>query len=41
LNAYNAGKTAGKEIMILQLEQIVLNYGNTPEGKKAKDLLKF
>lgn len=23
------------------MEQIVLNYGNTPEGKKAKDLLKF
>ena len=41
LNAYNSGKTAGKEIMILQLEQIALNYGNTPEGKKAKDLLKF
>ena len=41
LNAYNAGKTAGKEIMILQLEQIVLNYAKTPEGKKAKDLLKF
>jgi hypothetical protein len=41
LNAYNAGKTAGKEIMILQLEQIVLNYAKTPEGKKAKDLLKY
>ncbi|MFC4164766.1 tetratricopeptide repeat protein [Epilithonimonas zeae] len=41
LQAYNAGKTAGKEIMILQLEQIVLNYGKTPEGKKAKDLLKY
>ncbi|WP_312767631.1 tetratricopeptide repeat protein [Epilithonimonas sp.] len=41
LNAYNAGKTAGKEIMILQLEQIVLNYKKTPEGKKAQDLLKF
>lgn len=41
LNAYNAGKTAGKEIMILQLEQIVLNYAKTPEGTKAKDLLKF
>ncbi len=41
LNAYNAGKTAGKEIMILQLEQIVLNYGKTPEGKKAKELLKY
>ena len=41
LNAYNAGKSAGKEIMILQLEQIVLNYGKTPEGIKAKQLLKF
>ncbi|MPS72523.1 MAG: tetratricopeptide repeat protein [Chryseobacterium sp.] len=41
LNAYNAGKTAGKEIMILQLEQIVLNYKKTPEGKKAQDLLKY
>ena len=25
LNAFNSGKTAGKEIMILQLEQIALN----------------
>ena len=41
LQAYNAGKTAGKEIMILQLEQIVLNYAKTPEGKKAKELLKY
>lgn len=41
LNAYNAGKNAGKEIMILQLEQIVLNYANTPEGIKAKELLKY
>lgn len=41
LNAYNAGKTAGKEIMILQLEQIVLNYAKTPEGIKAKELLKY
>ncbi|TDX84680.1 tetratricopeptide repeat protein [Epilithonimonas xixisoli] len=41
LNAYNAGKTAGKEIMILQLEQIVLNYAKTPEGVKAKELLKY
>lgn len=40
LNAFNAGKTAGKEVMILQLEQIVLNYGNTPEGIKAKQILK-
>ncbi|WP_313027347.1 tetratricopeptide repeat protein [Soonwooa sp.] len=41
LNAYNAGKSAGKEIMILQLEQIVLNYANTMEGDKAKQLLKY
>lgn len=41
LNAYNAGKSLGKEIMILQLEQIVLNYGKTQEGIKAKELLKF
>lgn len=41
LNAYNAGKNAGKEIMILQLEQIVLNYAKTPEGLKAKELLKY
>ena len=41
LNAYNAGKNAGKEIMILQLEQIVLNYANTPEGLKAKEILKY
>ena len=41
LNAYNAGKSAGKEVMILQLEQIVLNYAKTPEGIKAKELLKY
>lgn len=29
LNAFNAGKTAGKEVMILQLEQIALNYDKT------------
>lgn len=40
LNAFNAGKTAGKEVMILQLEQIVLNYAITPEGIKAKQILK-
>ncbi len=39
LNAYNAGKTAGKEIMILQLEQLALNYGKTMEGEKAKSIL--
>ncbi len=41
LNAFNTGKTAGKEIMILQLEQIALNYAKTPEGVKAKEMLKF
>ena len=41
LNAFNSGKTAGKEIMILQLEQIALNYAKTPEGEKARDMLKY
>lgn len=41
LQAFNAGKTAGKEIMILQLEQLMLNYAKTPEGIKAKEMLKF
>lgn len=41
LNAYNTGKTAGKEIMILQLEQISLNYPKTAEGEKAAALLKY
>jgi hypothetical protein len=41
LNAFNAGKTAGKEILILQLEQIALNYAKTPEGIKAKEMLKY
>lgn len=41
LNAFNTGKTAGKEIMILQLEQIALNYGKTQEGLKAIEMLKF
>lgn len=41
LNAFNSGKTAGKEIMILQLEQIALNYSRTLEGEKAKDMLKY
>ena len=39
LNAFNTGKTVGKEVMILQLEQIALNYGKTQEGIKAKELL--
>ncbi|WP_417428093.1 tetratricopeptide repeat protein [Halpernia sp.] len=41
LNAFNAGKTSGKEIMILQLEQIALNYAKTPEGEKAREMLKY
>lgn len=41
LNAFNTGKTAGKEIMILQLEQIALNYAKTPEGIKANEMLQF
>ena len=41
LNAFNIGKTAGKEIMILQLEQISLNYARTPEGEKAQEMLKY
>lgn len=41
LQAYNTGKIAGKEIMILQLEQIVLNYPKTSEGEKAAELLKY
>lgn len=41
LNAFNNGKTAGKEIMILQLEQIALNYARTPEGEKAREMLKY
>ncbi len=41
LQAFNTAKTAGKEIMILQLEQIMLNYPKTPEGIKAKEMLQF
>lgn len=41
LNAFNSGKSSGKEVMILQLEQIALNYGKTPEGEKAKDMLNY
>ena len=41
LNAFNTGKTAGKEIMILQLEQIALNYARTPEGEKAEEMLRY
>ncbi|MEN2433950.1 tetratricopeptide repeat protein [Weeksellaceae bacterium A-14] len=41
LKAFNTGKTAGKEIMILQLEQIALNYPKTQEGQKATEMLKY
>lgn len=41
LNAFNSGKASGKEVMILQLEQIALNYGKTPEGEKAKEMLNY
>lgn len=41
LEAYNTGKTVGKEIMILQLQQIALNYAKTNEGLKAQELLRF
>lgn len=41
LNAFNTGKTSGKEVMILQLEQIALNYGKTPEGEKAREMLNY
>lgn len=39
LNAFNAGKTAGKEIMILQLQQIAFNYPKTEEGQRAEQML--
>lgn len=41
LNAFNTGKASGKEVMILQLEQIALNYSKTPEGIKAKEMLNY
>jgi hypothetical protein len=41
LNAFNTGKMSGKEVMILQLEQIALNYSKTPEGIKAKEMLNY
>ena len=41
LKAFNTGKTAGKEIMILQLEQIALNYPKTHEGQKAAEMLRY
>lgn len=41
LKAFITGKTAGKEIMILQLQQIALNYKNTPEAEKATSILNY
>ena len=41
LQAFNTGKTAGKEIIILQLEQLMLNYPKTSEGIKAKQMLEY
>ena len=41
LNAFITGKTAGKEVMILQLQQIVFNYEKTAEGAKAKEILTY
>ncbi|REC44776.1 type IX secretion system periplasmic lipoprotein PorW/SprE [Chryseobacterium pennipullorum] len=41
LNAFNAGKSSGKEVMILQLEQVALNYSKTPEGLHAKEMLNY
>ncbi|WP_454047850.1 type IX secretion system periplasmic lipoprotein PorW/SprE [Chryseobacterium sp. Marseille-Q8038] len=41
LNAFNAGKSSGKEVMILQLEQIALNYSKTSEGIRAKEMLNY
>lgn len=41
LNAFIAGKTAGKEIMILQLQQVVFNYEKTAEGKRAREILAY
>ncbi|PWN65711.1 type IX secretion system periplasmic lipoprotein PorW/SprE [Chryseobacterium viscerum] len=41
LNAFNAGKSSGKEVMILQLEQIALNYSKTQEGIRAKEMLNY
>jgi hypothetical protein len=37
----HSGKSSGKEVMILQLEQIALNYSKTPEGIKAKEMLNY
>jgi tetratricopeptide repeat protein len=41
LNAFIIGRSEGKEKMISSLQQIVLNYERTNEGKKAKEILDF
>jgi tetratricopeptide (TPR) repeat protein len=41
LNAYALARVRGKESFKSALESIVLNYSNTEEGKKAKELLKM
>lgn len=39
LKAFIMGKTVGKEVMILQLQQIALSYETTNEGIRAKQIL--
>jgi len=39
LNAYSLAKTKGKKAFMDALDYIVLNYSNTEEGKKAKELM--
>lgn len=39
LKAYCIAKIKGKEAFAKSLDYIVLNYANTPEGKRAKELL--
>jgi len=41
LKAYCIAKIKGKEAFEKALDYIVLNYANTVEGKKAKELLKM
>tara|TARA_B100000809_G_scaffold241045_1_gene263893 strand:- start:1989 stop:4121 length:2133 start_codon:yes stop_codon:yes gene_type:complete len=41
LNAYALARVKGKEAFKDALESVVLNYSNTEEGKKAKELLKM
>ena len=39
LKAYALAKTKGKKAFLDALDYIVLNYSNTKEGKKAKELM--